>query len=316
MQPEYSGLLPTVVPRRAKPAVGPVGVVASQRASDYMVRLPSQKEVPVTIAIDDPLIAAMAIDRMLPLHESSQRLRELYPQCPRVYGVAVLADVSVRRWWPLESAVSTDRLRTMFDAAAMDMDRRSAARQLAATLVHTVIGRVVALVVLEARAWDTGLENLWVHVDSDGVIDWTGVVDPTVRVLPDDPYVADDDGDCLRDGVVRLPSEAALTTWVAHRSHRTLETLFAKLHAVSGGAISIATMWHIVGSMAVATATQVPQLAGTDDLAAMRRGQAVLDALVGFGLPVRGLSAVRARTRATPCEIRAALPMLLASSDK
>jgi len=263
----------------------------------------------VTILIDDPLISAMAIDRVLPLHESARRLRELYPQCPRVYGVAVLGDVSVRRWWPLTSALSTDRLQTMFDAAAMDMDRRSAARQLAATLVHTVIGRVVALVVLEARAWDTGLENLWVHVDSDGVIDWAGVVDPTVRVLSDDPVV---DG----DGVVRLPSEAALTTWVAHRSHRTLEPLFAKLHAVSGGALPIATMWHIVGSMVVAAATQVPQLAGADELAAMRRGQAVLDALVGFGLPVRGQPATRIRARATPCEIRAALPMLLASSDK
>jgi hypothetical protein len=263
----------------------------------------------VTILIDDPLISAMAIDRVLPLHESARRLRELYPQCPRVYGVAVLGDVSVRRWWPLTSALSTDRLQAMFDAAAMDMDRRSAARQLAATLVHTVIGRVVALVVLEARAWDTGLENLWVHVDSDGVIDWAGVVDPTVRVLSDDPNVAD-------GGVVRLPSEAALTTWVAHRSHRTLEPLFAKLHAVSGGALPMATMWHIVGSMVVAAATQVPQLAGTDELAAMRRGQAVLDALVGFGLPVRGLPAARIRTRATTCEIRAALPMLLASSDK
>ena len=247
----------------------------------------------MTILIDDPLISAMAIDRVLPLHESARRLRELYPQCPRVYGVAVLGDVSVRRWWPLTSALSTDRLQAMFDAAAMDMDRRSAARQLAATLVHTVIGRVVALVVLEARAWDTGLENLWVHVDSDGVIDWAGVVDPTVRVLSDDPNVADS------DGVVRLPSEAALTTWVAHRSHRTLEPLFAKLHAVSGGALPIATMWHIVGSMVVAAATQVPQLAGADELAAMRRGQAVLDALVGFGLPVRGLSAAR-RGRAQP----------------
>jgi hypothetical protein len=187
---------------------------------------------------------------------------------------------------------------------------------LTATLVHTVIGRVVALVVLEARAWDAGLENLWVHVDSDGVIDWAGVVDPTVRVLPKDPHLADDDGDCVRDGVVRLPNEAALTTWVAHRCHRTLEPLFAKLHEVSRGAIPVAAMWHIVGSMVVATATQVPQLAGTDDLAAMRRGQAVLDALVGFGLPVRGLSAARPRTRATPCEIRTALPMLLASSDK
>ncbi|MDT5345865.1 MAG: hypothetical protein QOE52_5049 [Mycobacterium sp.] len=264
----------------------------------------------MTTAIDDPLIAAMAIDRVLPLHESSRRLRELYPQCPRVYGVAVLADVSVRRWWPLESAICTDRLQTMFDAAGLDMDRRSAARQLAATLVHAVIGRVVALVVLEARAWDTGLENLWVHVDSDGAIDWAGVIDPTVRVLADDPDVADG------DGVVRLPSEAALTTWVAHRCHRTLEALFAKLHVVSGGALSLATMWHIVGSVVVATATQVPQLAGADELAAMRRGQAVLDALVGFGLPVRGLSAARPRARAAPCEIRAALPMLMASSDK
>jgi len=269
----------------------------------------------VTTLIDDPLIAAMAIDRMLPLHESSRRLRGLYPQCPRVYGVAVLADVSVRRWWPLESALGTDRLRAMFDAAAVDMDRRSAARQLAATLVHTVIGRVVALVVLEARAWDTGLENLWVHVDSDGVIDWAGVVDPTVRVLPDDPYFADD-GDCVRDAVVRLPSEAALTTWVAHRCHRTLEPLFAALHAASGGAISVETMWHTVGSMVVAAATQVPQLAGADELAAMRRGQGVLDALVGFGLPVRGRSAAGLSRRANPCEIRAALPMLLASSDR
>jgi hypothetical protein len=274
----------------------------------------------VTTLIDDPLIAAMAIDRMLPLHESSRRLRELYPQCPRVYGVAVLADVSVRRWWPLESAVRTNRLQVMFDEAAMDMDRRGAARQLAAMLVHTVIGRVVALVVLEARAWDTGLENLWVHVDAEGVIDWAGVVDPTVRVLPDDPYFAHRDSDCVgdgvRDGVVQLPSEAALTTWVAHRCHRTLGPLFDKLHAVSGGAVSVASMWQLVGSMVVAAATQVPQLAGADELTAMRRGQAVLDALVGFGLPVRGPWAPRQRTRVTPCEIRAAFPMLLASSDK
>lgn len=269
----------------------------------------------MTTLIDDPLIAAMTIARTLPLHESSRRLRELYPQCPRVYGVAVLADVSVRRWWPLESALTTDRLHAMFDAAALDMDQRSAARQLAATLVHTVIGRVVALVVLEARAWDTGLENLWVHVDADGVIDWAGVVDPTVRMLPSDPYFADDDRDRLRDGVVQLPSEAALTTWVAHRCHRTLEPLFAKLHAVSGGAIPVATMWQIVGSMVVAAATQVPQLAGADELTAMRRGQAVLDALVGFGLPVRGPLALRHGAR-TSCEIRTALPMLLASSDR
>jgi hypothetical protein len=269
----------------------------------------------MVIVIDDPLIAAMTIDRTLPLHESSRRLRDLYPRSPRVYGVAVLADVSARKWWPLESAVPTDRLQLMFSHISADMDRRGAARQLAATLIHTVIGRVVALVVLEGRAWDTGLENLWVHTDFDGLIDWAGVVDPTVRALPDDPYFACADRDLVRDGVVQVPSEAALTTWVAHRCHRTLESLFAKLHMVSAGAVSIATMWHIVGSVVVTVATQVPQLAGSGELTAMRRGQGVLDALASFGLPVRGRLAPRFRPRANPCEIRAALPMLFTSSD-
>ena len=177
--------------------------------------------------------------------------------------------------------------------------RAAVAQQLAATLAHVVVGRVVPLVVLEGRAWDTGLENLWVHVDSEGAIDWVGVVDPTLRALPDDPFFGDRahlrNGPSARDGIVALPNEAALTTWVAHRSHRTLEPLFAKLDDVSGGAMSIASMWHIVGGAVVSAATQVPLLAGSSELISMRRGQAVLDALVGFGLPVRGTSRMPTR---------------------
>ncbi len=145
----------------------------------------------MTVVIDDPLIAGMAVRRTLPLHESSRRLRELYPECPRVYGVAVMGDLSRRRWWPLAEAVTTDRLQAMFDIAAEETDSRAAvAQQLAATLAHVVVGRVVPLLVLEGRAWDTGLENLWVHVDSEGAIDWVGVVDPKLRALPDDPALA------------------------------------------------------------------------------------------------------------------------------
>src|SRR5437763_1295784 len=73
-------------------------------------------------------------------------------------------------------------------------------------------------------------------------------------------------GESVRDGLVRVPSEAALITWVAHRCHRTLESLFGKLHMVSAGVVSIATMWHIVGSVVVTAATQLPQLAGSDEL--------------------------------------------------
>ncbi|MGE2691568.1 iron reductase [Mycolicibacterium pulveris] len=251
----------------------------------------------MTVAVDDPLIASMAIRRPLPLHESSRRLRELYPECPRVYGVAVMGDLSRRRWWPLSEALTTDRLQTMFDLAAEETDSPTAvAHQLAATLAHVVIGRVIPLLVLEARAWDTGLENLWVHVDSEGAIDWVGVTDPTLRALPADPFFDDRRSlhapNPVRDGIVALPSEAALTTWVAHRSHRALEPLFAKLEAVSHGAMSVPAMWHVVGTAVVSAATLVPLLAGSSELTAMQRGQAVLDAFVGFGLPVRGTSRV------------------------
>lgn len=245
----------------------------------------------MTVLIDDPLIAGMAIKRVLPLHESSRRLRELYPECPRVYGVAVMGDLSRRRWWPLDEALTGDRLQAMFDLAAAETDSRGAvAQQLAATLAHVVLGRVIPLLVLEGRAWDTGLENLWVHVDSEGAIDWVGVVDPTLRALPDDPCFTGRPGVRLGapQGIVALPNEAALTTWVAHRSHRALAPLFGRLAEISGGAMSVAAMWHLVGGAVVGAATQVPLLAGSSEWTSMRRGQAVLDALVGFGLPVRG----------------------------
>lgn len=254
----------------------------------------------MTVAVDDPLIASMTIKQPMPLHESSRRLRELYPDCPRVYGVAVMGDLSRRRWWPLTEALTTDRLQTMFDVGAEETDSPAAvAQQLAATFAHVVVGRVIPLVVLEARAWDTGLENLWVHVDSEGAIDWVGVVDPTLRALPDDPFFAARRAvrvtNPVRDGIVALPSEAALTTWIAHRSHRALEPLFTKLADVSGGAMSVASMWHAVGTAVVSAATLMPLLAGCSELTSMQRSQAVLDAFVDFGLPVRGTSRMAAR---------------------
>jgi hypothetical protein len=139
---------------------------------------------------------------------------------------------------------------------------------------------VVALVILEGRAWDPGLENLWVHCDSEGAIDWAGVVDATLRVLPNDPVVD--------DSVVRLPGEAALASWTAHRCHRALQPLFSRLCDVSAGALPVSAIRAMVGSAVVATATQVPLLAGACEATGLRRAQAVLDAFVSFGLPVRG----------------------------
>src|SRR4051794_41864433 len=96
----------------------------------------------MTVSVDDPLIAGMAITRLLPLHESSRRLRELYPECPRVYGVAVMSDLTRRRWWPLQEAGTTDRLREMFSISALEMDSPGAgAPQLWGTPGPVGIGR-------------------------------------------------------------------------------------------------------------------------------------------------------------------------------
>jgi hypothetical protein len=59
--------------------------------------------------------------------------------------------------------------------------------------------------------------------------------------------------------------------------------------------MSVSSMWHIVGGAVVSAATQVPLLAGSSEVTGMRRAQAVLDALVGFGLPVRGTTRIAAR---------------------
>ena len=117
------------------------------------------------------------------------------------------------------------------------------------------------------------------HVDSEGAIDWAGVSDPTLRVLPEDPAAT---------GVVRLPGETALATWVAHRCHRSLEPVFQELEQLSRGALWQSSMWQAVGAAVVVTATRAPLLSGRTELVCMRRGQAVLDALTCFGLPVRG----------------------------
>ncbi|WP_264992698.1 iron reductase, partial [Mycobacterium montefiorense] len=215
--------------------------------------------------------------------------REWQPQCPRTYGVAVLGDVNKRRWFPMDSVLTVDRLRLMFEDAAAAVDRRTAGRMVAARLAHEILGRMLPLVLVEGRAWDAGLENLWVHFDADNDIDWVAVVDPTLRVLPDDPCVPEQgkrshvverlNGDTL----VVLPSESALTTWVAHRCHRTLTPLFTWLYTVSAAAVSVAAMWQIVGSAVVAAASQLPYTAEGAQFISWRRSQAILDAMAGFG---------------------------------
>ena len=162
----------------------------------------------------------------------------------------------------------------------------SAAIQVATALVHAVVGRVSAMLVLEGRAWDPGIDNLWIHMDSDGCIDWAGVTSPVLRVLP---------GDALADepGAVTLPCEQALLVWTAHRCITSLEAVLRSF--ASRSPIDARVFWSLVGDSVLGASTLVPVLAGTYASESARRGQALLDAFVAAGAPVRNRP-VRNRT--------------------
>nr|WP_241566035.1 hypothetical protein [Prescottella agglutinans] len=227
------------------------------------------------------------------LAESCTRLRSISPDYPRVYAVAVMSEQGKRRWWPIAACARAeespadlpkDRVGQMYAHMLADLHSpRGAAIQVAAALVHAVVGRVSALVVLEGRAWDPGVDNLWVHMDNDCGIDWAGVVDDTLRVLPDDPLAGS-------RGVVTLPCERALLVWTVHRC---LTSLAAIRHALDATApVDAPRFAGLVADAVLGAATHVPIRVGSSRAVAARRGQGLLDAFEAAGVPVRARAAL------------------------
>lgn len=223
------------------------------------------------------------------LAESCSTLRALNPDYPRMYTVAAMADEGKRRWWQLSVGLDDGRVEQMYRRSLEDLEvPHAAAVQVATALIHAVVGRVAALLVLEARAWDPGIENLWIHMDSDGGIDWAGVASPILRVLPEDPAAGE-------PGTVTLPCEQALLVWTAHRCLTSLGSVY---RAISERApLDARVFWALVGDAILGASTYVPILAGTGPSAGTRRGQLLLDAMVAAGAPVRSRVGVPGRQR-------------------
>ncbi|MGO4614228.1 hypothetical protein AB4305_09215 [Nocardia sp. 2YAB30] len=207
------------------------------------------------------------------------RLRALQPEHPRVYAVAAMVEQGKRRWWRLSDGAREGRIELMYSRHAAEMISADIAAEVVATaLIHAVVGRVAALLVAEGRAWDPGLENLWMHTDHDGGIDWAGLVDTTIRVL---------DGDRLagEPGVVTLPCEEAMYVWLAHRCEPALALIQVSMAHRSG--LSSRRFWSLVGESIAGASAYVPALARTDSALGSRRGQGLLAALVDRGLSER-----------------------------
>ncbi|MFE7746156.1 hypothetical protein [Nocardia sp. NPDC057455] len=207
------------------------------------------------------------------------RLRALQPEHPRVYAVAAIAEQGKRRWWQLADGVREGRVELMYRRHAAEMISADIAAEVVATaLIHAIVGRVVALLVAEGRAWDPGLENLWIHTDNDGGIDWAGLSDTTIRVVDGDPLAGG-------PGVVTLPCPEAMYVWLAHRCESALTVVQESMTRCSG--LSARRFWCLVGESVAGASTYVPDLARTDSVTGARRGQGLLAAMAERGLPVR-----------------------------
>jgi hypothetical protein len=238
-------------------------------------------------AVHDTWVAERIVDKALRqtaassvLAQSNTRLRALDPDHPRVYAVADMSTQGKRRWWALASGSESGRIAALCERAAQDTARpEDAAEHVATALIHAVVGRSAALLALEARVWDPGIDNLWIHLDSDVGIDWTGVADPTLRVLPDDAHAG-------RPGVVTVPCLEALVVWCAHRCLTSLTEIRTALTEFA--AVDSDRFWRLVGRAVVGASSFVPIQGGSDRRAAWLRGQELLDAFVSLGQPVRG----------------------------
>ncbi|GEM34527.1 hypothetical protein NN3_55340 [Nocardia neocaledoniensis NBRC 108232] len=207
------------------------------------------------------------------------RLQSLQPEHPRVYAVAAMAGQGKRRWWHVPNGLSEGRVELMYRRHAAEMINDDIAAEVVATaLIHAVVGRVTALFVLDAQAWDPGRDNLWIHHDNDGGIDWAGLSDTTIRVVDGDP-------DAAEPGTLALPCEAAMAVWLAQRCASALIPLQSVLTRCSG--LPARRFWSLVGESVIGAATYVPDLARVDGAAGARRGQLLLGALTDRGLPVR-----------------------------
>ena len=134
-----------------------------------------------------------------------------------------------------------------------------------------------------------------VRTDIEGGLDWAGVRDTTLRVLPGDPCAGS-------PGTVVLPCEQALAQWLACRARGTLSTVFAGLAEVSN--CSQETLWSVAGESVLGAATIVPTFAGTSPEVGYRRGQLVLQALHDSGLAVRKRSRLPRTPGAGPIPVR------------
>jgi hypothetical protein len=205
-----------------------------------------------------------------------ERLRGLRPQYPDVYAPRIGV--------PAESGWSTlaDVVPHIagWCARAREQDNPARLASVAATtvggaLVHAVLGRVTAALVLERRAWDVRAAHLAIHAETERL----AVRDATLLVLPGDPAAGE-------PGTEVVPDLAALLHRVAADAVATLRPLLDAVRAATR--FGLVPLWNSAADSVRSAAHYVPLYAGADRDEARGIGAALVDALAAHGARLRG----------------------------
>lgn len=202
-------------------------------------------------------------------------LRGLRPDYPDAYGVHIGVP-DEPGWWSLADAVPHV---ADWCARAREQDNPArlasvAATAVGGTLVHAVLGRVTAALVLERRAWDVHAARLAVHPETERV----ALRDASLLVLPDDPAAGHPDAEVLPD----LP---ALLDRVAAAAVATLRPLLDAVRAATR--YGLVPLWNSAADAVRGAATYVPLYAGAEREPARALGAALVDVLTAHGARVR-----------------------------
>lgn len=212
---------------------------------------------------------------MSALAATVDRLRGLRPEYPDAYAprIGVPAEPG---WTSLAEAVPQV---AAWCAQAREQDNPAGLASVAATtvggaLVHAVLGRVTAALVLEHRAWDVRAGHLSVHADA-GLL---AVRDATLLVLPGDPAAGHPDAEVVPD----LP---ALLHRVAADAVATLRPLLDAVRAATR--YGLVPLWNSAADAVRSAAHYAPLYAGVDREGAERVGAALVEALTAQGARLR-----------------------------
>jgi len=204
-----------------------------------------------------------------------ERLRGLRPEYPDSYAPRI--GVPAEPGWtsladlPPHVAEWCERARQQDNPAGL---ASVAATAVGGTLVHAVLGRVTAALVLERRAWHVGAHSLAVHRETELL----AVRDPTLLVLPGDPAAG-------HPGAEVLPDLPTLLHRVAADAVTTLRPLLEAVRAATR--YGLVPLWNSAADAVRGAAHYAPLYAGADRDGARAVGAALVEALAAQGARLR-----------------------------